>query len=601
MKRKSKRNIIISSALALALSLSIATGATYALFTSEATTNIAITSGRVDVSASISELSAYSPKSISSDGTIKDDTDVATNDNDTHKFYNGGSAVLDGGDLTLTNMTPGDKVTFKISITNNSTVSVKYRTKILTSSDTGLFDGLSIKIGEKETEYVSDWTVLQTSSSSVATLDCSVELPTTSTNSYQNKSCTISYSVEAVQGNTYTEYVTVTPDNAQSVLNSDISNKTLYFTKGNYDTLYIAPTASASSDTRYFNCAIDYQTLVDNPKNYTYTSNEVTDLSELKSNNNRGYIRTIENTTFIGAEDVNIESLVAVYNNSGSITESDASRLISLANVDTVLSEDYLTASKQTKVDSSNVLSFNSWVVYSNLTFINLSFKDEVYLGDWQFNPDNFRVSDITISNCHFYSDTKHALQIGAYYGYSLGDITISNSTFETKEYYTDTIRKEGIYIKNATGNFNIKNNIFKNCSYNGIQVTEDNNHYFVYTLSTKDPMPKLTMVITGNTFTNIYDRPLRFGGCYEAGSTILVEDNIIYSPTGKENNFIKFGTADHAAAPVDQTYTYSNMSKVTVSLGTNTFYDKDGQIIKNLTVSSDTQSKYFVGCVDKQ
>lgn len=564
MKKNSKRNVVISSLLAIALSVSVATGATYALFTNEATTDIAITSGKVDVSASISNLSLYSPTSIALDGSISDDTNAAT----TTAFANGGTATLNDGDLTLANMTPGDKVTFTITVTNNSNVSAKYRTKVLTTSDTGLYEGLSVNIGGKTSQYITDWATLDSSAAgtNIATLDCSVELPVNAGNAYQNKTCTIAYSVEAVQGNTKTDVVTITPENAQTILDSDISNKTLYFTAGDYSELYVRATASASTETLYYNCHIDYDTL----QNYQYK--KVDSAAELTANTKHGYVRTIENVTFIGESDVNLQTLTAVYANGSEAGAKD-------------------TVTGETVTDDTT---FSSYVLYKNIKFVNLSFSDTLYLGRWNENPSNFRVSDIEISNCNFYSADDNALEIGAYFGTSVGDITITNSTFKAP--YTN---KTGLYIKDATGNFTIENNIFTNCGYNGIQLTEETGHNTAYALYDLAYQPKLTMVINGNVFENIYSRPIRLGGCYESGSTIEIEENIFYAPTkAGETQFVKFGTATHLKGSDGTVYPLLD-SNTAVVIGANTYYDTTGKKLE-LTVSSDTDQTYFGGCQDK-
>ncbi len=196
-----KKKIILSSILSLALCLSLIAGATFALFTSGDETNIAINSGKVEVVATIENLELYSPTLIAEDGTIKDKTNAATE----KMFVNGGTATLDGAKLTLDKMTPGDKATFQIKIANNSNVAVLYRSIIMTLEDTGLFDGLNVTIGEiyDGTTQYSKWTPLTVDEKEII-LECSVELPTTAGNEYQDTTCAIVFAVEAVQGNTAT-------------------------------------------------------------------------------------------------------------------------------------------------------------------------------------------------------------------------------------------------------------------------------------------------------------------------------------------------------------------------------------------------------------
>ncbi len=170
-------------------------GGTYALFTSESKTNIAVNSGKVDVSATISEFKTYSGKenSLTGDPSVDNDNIIATTSNGT--FTNGGTAKFENNTLTLDKMTPGDKVTFSIQITNSSTVAAKYRT-VVSSDDGELFDGLEFKIGDDYGVAYSSWKTAESKK-----LDCYVELPTDAENEYQGKTCEIYFTVEAVQGN----------------------------------------------------------------------------------------------------------------------------------------------------------------------------------------------------------------------------------------------------------------------------------------------------------------------------------------------------------------------------------------------------------------
>ena len=142
-----KRNVIVSAFMAIALCLSVVAGATFALFTSNSSVNIAITSGNVEVTATASALKVYSPKAVNETGIADGDNAVDENGG---RFVNGGTATLTGSELKLDNMTPGDKATFKITVKNKSTVAIKYRT-VIEAQDEGLFAGLAINIGGKNT------------------------------------------------------------------------------------------------------------------------------------------------------------------------------------------------------------------------------------------------------------------------------------------------------------------------------------------------------------------------------------------------------------------------------------------------------------------
>ena len=212
MNKKTKRGIILTSLASIAFAGSLLAGSTYALFTSESKTDIVVSSGKVDVKATISDLTVYSPTSISTSNGNEIDNDADASDHGTNTFKNGGTASLVDNKLTLINVAPGDKVTFNINITNYSNIIAKYRTFVACEDDTGLFAGLKCTIGNEISfsglTNVSNWANLEATSNtegtSVSILPCTVELPTNAGDEYQSKKCTITYTVEAVQGNTAT-------------------------------------------------------------------------------------------------------------------------------------------------------------------------------------------------------------------------------------------------------------------------------------------------------------------------------------------------------------------------------------------------------------
>ena len=193
MKRK---NIIISSLIAIALCVSMIVGATFALFTSESKVNIAVSSGKVSVVANIDETSVETKKLY--DTTY---TQGASN------MYEGVATFGEEG-LTLEKFVPGDGIKFNIVVKNDSNVTVQYRTIISCNIDDGLFAGLDVTVGNNAgyngVTLVSDWASLAVGSSD-AIVPVSIELPEDAGDVYQEKTCTISYKVEAVQGNAQVE------------------------------------------------------------------------------------------------------------------------------------------------------------------------------------------------------------------------------------------------------------------------------------------------------------------------------------------------------------------------------------------------------------
>lgn len=184
--KNNRKAIIVNSVLALLLCSGIAVGSTYALFTSEENVNIAINSGKVDVEAKVENLKIYS-------------LDVEQK----NTFENGGTALINGSNLVLSNITPGDKVEFDIVVKNNSNVNIQKRT-IITSQDDGLFSGLEISIGNygaiKGYSVVTNWEKVEANTGDEIH-HVIIQLPVEAGNEYSDKSCSINLAVEAIQGN----------------------------------------------------------------------------------------------------------------------------------------------------------------------------------------------------------------------------------------------------------------------------------------------------------------------------------------------------------------------------------------------------------------
>ncbi len=199
---KKKTSALVASLATIAMCTNLVVGATYALFTSESEVNIAVTSGKVDVKATLANLEYQ---------TLTVNTWTPATDNYTEFDGIGGSAEINGATLTLDKIVPGDAVKFAVNITNESTVNVKYRVLVENdeSKDLGLFDGLDVKVDGEEFdgEAVSKWAELAPDVVDVKTVNVEIALPNTGDpaidNQYngQNNSCEIVVSVEAVQGN----------------------------------------------------------------------------------------------------------------------------------------------------------------------------------------------------------------------------------------------------------------------------------------------------------------------------------------------------------------------------------------------------------------
>ena len=208
-----KKKALLTSILTIVMCLSLSVGATFALFTSTSEVNIAVTSGTVDVKATVDTLKY---KTL----TVKEWTAFDTDSNTTNFDNLGGSATVDGGNVTLNKIVPGDALSFNVTVTNYSNVTAKYRTIIKNAEDSDeyLYSALDIKVnGYTFNGLVSTpWTTIEgvNGSAHLATIPVSIELPEEVDGAeYMGKTVKLLVVVEAIQGNAETEdIISVTKD-----------------------------------------------------------------------------------------------------------------------------------------------------------------------------------------------------------------------------------------------------------------------------------------------------------------------------------------------------------------------------------------------------
>lgn len=207
--KKLTKTLLISGMAALAFG-SVAAGTTYALFTSEAKNDVTITVGKVSVSTKVELVEAYHPAGIDADGTISDSTnDVANSDLKVD--------IAEDGKVSIGKMLPGDKVTLKVTPTNDSDVKIKYReTYEVVGNKVEGADLLKITGDE---DMVKNWTVLE-AGGEIDAYEVVIELPATETKRVDE--VTIKLGLEAVQGNAVVYDVAVNnEDKLLEAINSD--------------------------------------------------------------------------------------------------------------------------------------------------------------------------------------------------------------------------------------------------------------------------------------------------------------------------------------------------------------------------------------------
>lgn len=222
---KGKKKSLLTSLLAIVLCLSLITGSTFALFTSSDKVDITVKSGKVKISAAVDNLKLYS-------ATIEETGDVAgTIETGNHaatyyyeevspKFTNDGTAVYADGTLELDRVTPGDKVTFSVGLTNSSNVNIKYRVVVTVTSGLKLFRALKVKIDGSNLTGVSrtgNWTSLA-ANGTISDIPVEIYMPIDlDGEEYMDISTAMRITVEAVQGNAKTtdEILTTTVETEQ--------------------------------------------------------------------------------------------------------------------------------------------------------------------------------------------------------------------------------------------------------------------------------------------------------------------------------------------------------------------------------------------------
>ena len=208
--RKPNKEIIFSALAAAALGLTTV-GTTFALFTDKAETAVEIEAGKIETSATMTLLNTYSAKAGA--GTLVDEFDntYILEQQPEGKFVNGGTASVSGTTLSLERITPGDKATFRVHLSNTSNIAVKARLKLtVPEEDYLLASALDLTIGlgsaNEDTRsavsaYYSSWMSLAPSVDTSRDFDFALFFPIDKGNIYQAQSADYTIVVETVQGN----------------------------------------------------------------------------------------------------------------------------------------------------------------------------------------------------------------------------------------------------------------------------------------------------------------------------------------------------------------------------------------------------------------
>ncbi len=190
--KNAKRSVIITAILAIIMCASLVAGATFALFSSSSSVNIAITSANVEVTADVTVTKTWHENNgAEAEGLYDTGKAEVTKENSQVK-------------LTLSNFVPTDGVKLAVKLTNKSTVKIKYRVMLLADRTAGmeLLDELNIDMNGMEfrgytlaTEYVE-----LEAGASIDDIPVTIVFPKEATGG-KNITCNLVIKVEAQQGN----------------------------------------------------------------------------------------------------------------------------------------------------------------------------------------------------------------------------------------------------------------------------------------------------------------------------------------------------------------------------------------------------------------
>lgn len=195
-----KKRVLITSAVTILLCLCLIAGSTFALFTANTSASIVVQSATVSIGASINNLHAFSL----TDATQKKDqsgnwiyTECTAKDAEKRiLFANGGTVELSGNKLNLDRMSPGDKVSFSINVTNSSNIETQCR--VLVNSNGDLASGLKVSYTSGDMTLNGSWFQM---TQNTGTITVTVELPVEAGNEYQGKNFNMTIQIEAIQAN----------------------------------------------------------------------------------------------------------------------------------------------------------------------------------------------------------------------------------------------------------------------------------------------------------------------------------------------------------------------------------------------------------------
>lgn len=204
---KNYKKAILASLAMVGTSCAIISGATFALFSNESTTNIAITSGKIDVQATGTVSSYYTVS-----GGAKSEGE-----------WSNGDVTVEGSLVSVNNIYHGEGVILDIEVENKSSINVKYQVSLTgvaayAVSSNGVYKNVKVSTVESAVDFVSvgngtyltNWTSV-VEPETITHISVDIQLPESAA-AYDGSSCEYTIGVNAVQGNKHVEDPEEVPD-----------------------------------------------------------------------------------------------------------------------------------------------------------------------------------------------------------------------------------------------------------------------------------------------------------------------------------------------------------------------------------------------------
>lgn len=463
-----KKNVLLSSILVIALCMSLIAGSTFALFTDSSFSEVKVNAGDVTMNANLANLNLFSavadPNGEEFDENGKTyyyayQTPQVENGETINRFSNGGTATITEDLITLTNITPGDKITFELEGKNTSNVAIQYRYRIEVIEGFDLMSGCIFTVeGTKYpamASYDSKWANLAVDEDVEDNdkIELALELPISAGNYFQNLDAKIKLTVEAVQANAdmsdtnmiSVKYITSVNDITElaSKLTSD-EYLHIFLNSDLNETLEVSEALSNKTiDADGHNLSIKLTGALENVVITNVKDTEDETPAIIVTSSTSGDITVTNSTLYSGAK-----TPYGAFAGNGSSTSLD----VTLENCVLTSGGDkyglYLTNSNNVTVRDCTFDGFGSWAIIVNGT-----------------TAGNITISGCTFENCAGILKTSIKGKDNWQTGSLNGNFTFANNTM------VNCTMKDGTYmqIKNLAGTITFSNN-----TLDGVVVTAE-------------------------------------------------------------------------------------------------------------------------------